>query len=743
MAPGVGADGLVASAARTWLSHEFALALLLSLALVVGAEAALRRVGAAGLSWRLRLAAALLLPLPLVEVLFFRCPLWALLAAATAVAAAWPAPAVDRHSHCWRGSPARVALAVAATGLSLVPWWPAVQGDEPHYLLIAHSVWQDGDLDVADEYAEGEYRALHPAPLSPHYRPGLVEGSRYSMHGAGYGIALLPAYALGQLLSPESTPALERALQVLVFAWFAATLWRLCVPFAGATASTAAVLLACALGPLLLAPLHLFPETLAMALSCSAFLGLWRGAGRYRALLAGMQLAALPWLGVKYLPLAATVLVFGIGAREDERSRRAAGRTLLLAGAPLLLALLGHGWFTLSLYGSWSPSSVYLGADPAFTRQPGYGSDWVAYLADWPGALRTLIGYFLDQREGLLAVGPQFLLAAAGLPLLWRRSRRFALATAAILAAHLGPYALSQQLGGHSPPARPVMAVAWALVPAVALGWSAAGGWLLRGAQGALAMAGACLTTAFVLDPTLLPHDYGVTRSWLLQRLAPAGSELWRAFPSWLSLKEGPHWLVTLAWLAATVALAAVLARQAAAGEGRDSPPGSRRAGAIACLLAASVVCAWAATLVVTARHRGASMGEGVEAFVVSSVPEQAWAEPGGVWVAPGDLREVVLVTRQSPGEARFAARTLVDSEVRVGLRGAWRQLSMRGGKSEDGPLSMGPGWNWRGQSAVLLAVGSSAGASPAEIEGGEDHRRLGVFLRLQPELQPSTEGQR
>ena len=41
-------------------------------------------------------------------------------------------------------------------------------GDEPHYLLTAQSIVQDGDFDVLDDYRDREYREFYPYTLDPH-----------------------------------------------------------------------------------------------------------------------------------------------------------------------------------------------------------------------------------------------------------------------------------------------------------------------------------------------------------------------------------------------------------------------------------------------------------------------------------------------------------------------------------------------------------------------------------------------
>ena len=38
-------------------------------------------------------------------------------------------------------------------------------GDEPHYLLAAKSIVEDGDVDVLDEYADRAYAEFYPYEL--------------------------------------------------------------------------------------------------------------------------------------------------------------------------------------------------------------------------------------------------------------------------------------------------------------------------------------------------------------------------------------------------------------------------------------------------------------------------------------------------------------------------------------------------------------------------------------------------
>jgi hypothetical protein len=96
-------------------------------------------------------------------------------------------------------------------------------------------------------------------------------------------------------------------------------------------------------------------------------------------------------------------------------------------------------------------------------RATAAGNDLVAYVSDPVGALTTAIGYFMDQREGLLFYAPHYLLAIAGFAWLLKRRRQDALALALVFAALVGPYALSQEIGHWAPPARLLTGVLWTL----------------------------------------------------------------------------------------------------------------------------------------------------------------------------------------------------------------------------------------------------------------------------------------
>jgi len=627
------------------------------------------------------------------------------------------------------------ALAVLVPVALLAIGWSAPSGDEPHYLTVAHSLVTDGDLDVADDYRDRVYAPFHPTTMSPHYRPGVEEGSRYSMHGIGLPVIIAPGYALGRALGPAAMVALPRGMLALLYGLFAWVLYGFVsdvAPGRAALWGTAATTL---LAPLLFAPLFVFSEVPAMLLSLVAFRGLCRaqtGGARH-----GLALAALPFMGVKYIPLAGAIWLAGVWAAP----RRGRLRRALYSGAPLAVALLLHGLFTWRLYGSFSPAAIYLGAGDQ-AGAPALGGDWGAYVAAWPAAVATAIGYLLDQKDGLLAYGPHFILSSVGLGWLCRHRRRLFLSLLLIGAAYVGPYALSQQLGGQGPPVRPLMAILWILAPA--LGVALARVTECRGyavLRSGLLTLSASLTLAYMSAPELLPHDYPVGASRLVQNYSPYGSAWWRLFPQWVNIDD-PNVLVTGLWTLVALLLAAALWRygwraEITSGDGEPLSRGSTdvrgwgwNAALAVVLIACALVLIHHVAIVRTDRHRPTPMDSGLVAWVAEELPPVAFAEAGGVWAKPGEPVDVILTSDDELGSVDVVLRVLVPAQVFASVQGAVLAGPAAPGADLVDRLRPGRGRADGPGYAYHVRLLASAGAAPADLFGGTDERHLGVFFQ-------------
>ncbi|MDP2054107.1 MAG: hypothetical protein Q8L75_10755, partial [Acidobacteriota bacterium] len=77
----------------------------------------------------------------------------------------------------------------------LIPLLGMPGGDEPHYLVIAQSIWRDGDLDIQNNHTRGDYREYSKRELAPHYLAAGIGGVFYSVHPVLMPLLMAPVYA--------------------------------------------------------------------------------------------------------------------------------------------------------------------------------------------------------------------------------------------------------------------------------------------------------------------------------------------------------------------------------------------------------------------------------------------------------------------------------------------------------------------------------------------------------------------
>src|SRR3954470_5684073 len=198
-------------------------------------------------------------------------------------------------------------------------------GAEPHYLLTAKSLVDDGDIDLADDYRAREYRDFHPGTLRP--QGLLTRGRLDEPHGVGFPIVIAPAFAIGGAKGVEVFLAAIAALAVVL----AYRLALRVVPDPWALGATAAVGLA---PPLLAYSTAVYPETcVAAALAGGALLplGLAERPSRPRAVACFALVALVPWLGIRFAP--AALLIGGYAYLSLRRARRG---VLALAGIEIV-----------------------------------------------------------------------------------------------------------------------------------------------------------------------------------------------------------------------------------------------------------------------------------------------------------------------------------------------------------------------------------------------------------------------
>ena len=102
-------------------------------------------------------------------------------------------------------------------------------GDEPHYLVIAQSLWRDGDLKIENNHTRRDYKEYFAPDLEPHYLTRGVDNEIYSIHPVGMPVLMAPLYATGGY-------SVVVAAFVIMASVGAALMWLAIVSFSGSPA---------------------------------------------------------------------------------------------------------------------------------------------------------------------------------------------------------------------------------------------------------------------------------------------------------------------------------------------------------------------------------------------------------------------------------------------------------------------------------------------------------------------------
>ncbi len=312
----------------------------------------------------------------------------------------------------------RVLLACVLVGLATAAWAaiaiPAratygerTSADEPQYLLSALSLWEDHDLYVDDEIAAERYRPFHEVDL-PVQAQELADGRALSPHDPLLPAVLALPMGLGGWAGAKATLAGLAGLLAALLTWAAHR--RLAVPLGVAVP---VVLAFSCTAPLAAYATQVYPELPAALATTVAVIALTGPMRRGGLVALALAVTALPWLGVKYAPVAAVLVVLALARLwRGQRARAALG----LAGALALAGvayLVGHR----VLYGGWT---VYAAGDH-FT---GGEFQVVGTEPNYLGRSRRLTGLLLDRTFGLAVWMPGYLLAVPALAVLVTRRPR-------------------------------------------------------------------------------------------------------------------------------------------------------------------------------------------------------------------------------------------------------------------------------------------------------------------------------
>jgi hypothetical protein len=383
-------------------------------------------------------------------------------------------------------------------------------GDEPHYLIITHSLLVDHDLAIENNHARGDYRGFFGGELRPDFLQRGRNEVIYSIHAPGLPALLLPAYAVAGYRG-------ALAMICLIAAFTAVAVFDLADALAGRGAAMLTWLSVCLTVPFLPHAWLIFPEMPGALVVAWAALWLWKPLPARLAtwMWRGLALAALPWLHTKFVVLLAVLTVFLLVKLWP---RVKLGAALV---APIAISVLLWLYSFYLLYGVFDPEIPYGGSARLYVLN-----------SNIP---RSLLGLVFDQKFGLLVYSPGYAFAAVGCWLMLRRVelRWFVAALALGAVAFVTSTARYYMWwGGSSAPSRFLVPILPLLAPMIAVAIRDLRGLVGRGALAAFLSTGLAIAFIGLAVPERLllfsdPHGYA-----RLIEAIQAGSPLAFALPT-------------------------------------------------------------------------------------------------------------------------------------------------------------------------------------------------------------------
>lgn len=378
-----------------------------------------------------------------------------------------------------------VLIGSLAVLLSLAGWESGariLQSDEPSYLIATHSLVRDGDLNLENNYANGDGLNFYPGRLAFGDWQNIrgPNGEIYPGHELGISFAVAPGYLLGGKLGVE----LELAI---LAAGLLVSLYSLCRDVGcSIRASLYTWLLVAFTSPFLVYSFQVYPEiigalllTVALRSLCIQEKTTW-----HQLLLGVISLALMPWFHPRFWLLVAGVVPFAVRPLLKRRI------SLIVFG---LLGLAMVGVFVVFgkvIYNVALPNAAVFAA-----------GGFRGFFSP-AGMVPRMLGLLFDRTVGLFPTGPIYLLVPLGLLFLFRRERHFVWPLlSAFIVYFLVNSAKGLWYGGWVPPARYLVC----LTPVFAVGLGVAidelrgkvAKWLVRG------LAALSFAVAFIL--TMIP----------------------------------------------------------------------------------------------------------------------------------------------------------------------------------------------------------------------------------------------
>lgn len=451
--------------------------------------------------------------------------------------------------------------------LTLVSKGITFSGDEPYYLLTAHSLYQDQDINVWNNYARKDYFHFYEKARNPNLELGMYardgrKGDKhlYPINLSGVSFLMLPYYALSQQFTGKARTFLLKGSLALWAALLGIQLYLLALEqWRRESLSLVLWFLYSFSVPVLFYAVHLYPEIPVALFSIYVFRKV-----RSKKPLSSPKLAflgfvlSLPlWFGLKYNMVFFPLLLVSVFFLLKEH--RVRWRILYFLAAPVLSLGLFYLYLYV-LYGAFYPFSIYEGV-----MTPEKVKAFKEMIIKIPVMLRidTFFDYFLDQRDGLLLYAPFYVFGFLGMIEAFRKARRDFWILLFIAFPFVFNYAFFSHRQGYCPQARILAPVSW--VAALFVGYFLAHNTRAGFARlfRIFATAGLVIALLLLFHPSFLyqptTHEFTSRPGDLFVSLSNVAVFLPHFLPSFLKINNLGHWPNSV-WILAVLLFAAAYA---------------------------------------------------------------------------------------------------------------------------------------------------------------------------------------
>jgi hypothetical protein len=342
-------------------------------------------------------------------------------------------------------------------------------GDEPHYLLISHSLLHDGDVDLSNNYANQDYQKtmLADVKIRSHTAPRTAQ--KYSFHSPGISILLLPFYALGSLFQGKLLVFFIRLGMSVFGAFLGLQIYLFCLQeWKKEKLALWIWFLYGFSAPVFFYSLHVYPEIIIALFSLIIFrlLRFSPSLSKSKLVLIGLLLSCFIWFpAIKYIFIVIPLFIYSLWMLL--KKFKTGWNTLYFFLFPTILTSL-YFLFQYAFYGSFSLAAVSWRGAMAPDESLEYIKTIVSEIP-FRYRLETIAGYFFDQRDGLLFYAPVYFFAFLGCIEMAQRNFRHFLVVLFLVSPYVLNSGFLTQRTGYAPQARPIVAISWAL--AIAIGY--------------------------------------------------------------------------------------------------------------------------------------------------------------------------------------------------------------------------------------------------------------------------------